>query len=126
MAHSSKASSRLISLVGSSLCGIAIDYLLFRFSSLIAILKPYFLKTAAFRLRNSEDCPKEMQDHQCAKDAEDGGRRQASRHDREDESQHRREQPMREAAKRLALRAQFLREYLGDEHPYDSPLPKRM
>ena len=45
-------------------------------------------------------------------------------HERECEREHGCEQPVREAPEGLSLRAQLLREYLGDEHPDDRTLPE--
>ena len=65
-----------------------------------------------------------MQHHQRAERAEDDGRREMRHHEREREREHGREQPVREAPEGLSLRAQLLRENLGDEHPDDRTLPE--
>jgi hypothetical protein len=81
------------------------------------------LQRRALRLRNHRLHPDELQHHHAGKERENVAGRKAGDHLREESCEQGGEDPMREAAERLALRAMAIGKYLGDKTQITAPWP---
>src|ERR1035438_9679496 len=89
-----------------------------------AILQPgrHILQRHALGFGHHQFHPDKLQNHHATEKEENPSGRKGRDHFRKKSSEERGEEPVRKTTQRLALGAKFIREYLGDEHPDDSPL----
>lgn len=80
------------------------------------------LQRYTLRLRNHRFHPNQLENHHAGKERENVSGREGRDHPREERCEQRGEDPVREAAQRLTLRAMTIGKYLRNKHPNDGAL----